>query len=97
MVEASHVLEVSIRQPSAEITSFVHARAFRPERIRNESFQREIRTPEVATRQACACQKQLSGNSNRLRIAFGIEHVSLTVRQRMADAHSFSRVRQRIG
>src|SRR6266699_2338027 len=97
MVEASHVLEVAIRQPSAEVTGLVHARAFRPERIPNESFQREVRTSEVAACQSCACQEQLSRNSDWLRISLAIEHVSLTVRQRMADAHSFSRVRQRIG
>src|SRR5262245_18039013 len=66
MIVTTHILDVSVRSPTAQVSSLVPPRlGIFAEWIRDESLRRQFRSIQITTRDSCASDVYLSNHANR--------------------------------
>ncbi|OIQ75625.1 hypothetical protein GALL_427080 [mine drainage metagenome] len=85
VVVPADIGEPAIRQPATQIACFVHAPAFRRERVGQEAFCGEIGTAEIALRHAHASHVQFARHPDGDRLHRFVENVDARVVDRPAD------------
>ena len=78
-------LDVAVRKPAREIAGSVEPRAGAAERTVDEALRGELRTVQIAVRDACAADAELSRDADRYRLEVRVEEVDLGVREGLAD------------
>ena len=85
MIGAAQKFEVRIRPVASQIAGAIEAFSGLAERIRREALRGQIGTAEIAAREPCAADVELSRDADRNRLERAIEEIDLRVGDRTPD------------
>ncbi len=99
VVEAAEIVDAAVGAVPRTVAGLVEPRALLCRKwVRQESFGGEIRTSDVAARDAGAADEHLAGHADRHAFEIAVEDVHLQVRDRLADRHgAFGRSVDNVG
>ncbi len=94
-VITAQVFQCAIGQPATDVAGFVQTcLRVAGERVGDETLGTQVRLIQVTPRHADTANVQLTGHTQWLQLAQGIEYVHLNVGNRAADGHAFARIRR---
>ncbi|EXL31108.1 hypothetical protein PssB301D_02644 [Pseudomonas syringae pv. syringae str. B301D-R] len=94
-VIAAQVFQCAIGQPATDVAGFVQAcLPVFGKRVGDETLGTQVRLIQVTPRHADTANVQLTGHTQWLQLAQGIEYVHLNVGNRAADGHAVARIRR---
>ena len=92
MINAPEKHDVAVGQVATQVAGLVHPAPRRAERVRDEFLGREVRSIEIAARQARPANVNFPRHPHLYRIQPLIQDIDLRVRYRSADGHQRSRI-----
>src|SRR6478609_3323095 len=95
MIRAAKEFDASIRQPPREVAGLVDAFCFFTERIRNESFCRQVWLMEINARHPCAANEHFSHDADGDGLEVSVEQINVCVCDRLPDRCRLTRLPQR--